>query len=169
MTLPKCVHSLIFTRVQEKQKFRFPLMHSHIRIRHSHISIFICSQRRLWLSPTNAMTLAKCISVQLASSRELTQIGNVFSPQSVMISEFICRIALELYFDILLIFHNGKFSLKRSLGKKGEKYIKDQGKQVVNPRPRRQNVWFRKTMFWLQSYLAAKYSLAKCLSWGCDV
>ena len=50
-----------------------------------------------------------------------------------MISEFICRIALELYFDILLIFHNGKFSLKRSLGKKGEKYIKDQGKQVVNP------------------------------------
>ena len=79
------------------------------------------------------MTLAKCISVQLASSRELTQIGNVFSPQSVMISEFICRIALELYFDILLIFHNGKFSLKRSLAKKGEKYIKDQGKQVVNP------------------------------------
>ena len=29
MTLPKCVHSLIFTQVQEKQKFRFPLMHSH--------------------------------------------------------------------------------------------------------------------------------------------
>ena len=85
------------------------------------------------------MTLAKCISVQLSSSRELTQIGNVFSPQSVMISEFICRIALELYFDILLIFHNGKFSLKRSLAKKGEKYIKDQGKQVVN-RPRRQKV-----------------------------